>query len=116
MTREEPKGRMQEKNNPQQIKGKKDMRMANGQSTENLNKAGESQMSVRGNGQMSQGQSRSENVPVKKTGTTRVSGVPVPKENSTRQGRDEKGSEQHRSKVEHSPVTQMEQYSEAHVS
>jgi hypothetical protein len=42
MVREEPKGKVQERNiSSQPVKTKRDMRMGNGQSTENINRVGE---------------------------------------------------------------------------
>ncbi|CAC5421061.1 CNTROB [Mytilus coruscus] len=121
LVREEPKGRAQEKNVQPPVKAKGNVRMGSGQSTESLNKVGHSFPASRNTRQAVQGQSRVNSVPVSrgnidqsKDAQSRYGGVPVSKGgNKVDRGRT---SEQHKTKEEYSPVTQMEQYSEAHDS
>ncbi|XP_052058156.1 uncharacterized protein LOC127698637 isoform X2 [Mytilus californianus] len=118
LVREEPKGRAQEKNVQPPVKAKGNVRMGNGQSTESLNKVGDSFPASRNTRQAVQGQSRVPvsrgNIDQSKDGQSRYGGVSVSKGgNKVDRGRT---SEQHKTKEEYSPVTQMEQYSEAHDS
>ncbi|VDI38577.1 centrobin [Mytilus galloprovincialis] len=121
LVREEPKGRAQEKTSQPPIKAKGNVRMGSGQSTERINKVGDSFPASRNTRQAVQGQSRVNSVPVTRGNIgqptdeqSRYSGVPVNKGgNKVDRGRT---SEQHKTKEDYSPVSQMEHYSEAHDS
>ncbi|CAG2186006.1 CNTROB [Mytilus edulis] len=106
LVREEPKGRAQEKTSQPPVKAKENVRMGSGQSTERINKIGDSFPASRNTRQAVQARPAD--------GQNRYSGVPVNKGgNKVERGRI---SEQHKTKEDYSPVSQMEHYSEAHDS
>ena len=125
MVREEPKGKVQERNiSSQPVKTKRDMRMGNVQSTENINRVGEGLPTNRNTRQSVQGQSRVGNAPgfrgQSAEDQNKFSGVPVSMGNRgdyTKQtGVNRDSREPPKTREDYSPVTQVEQYSDAHVS
>ncbi|CAG2186004.1 CNTROB [Mytilus edulis] len=106
LVREEPKGRAQEKTSQPPVKAKENVRMGSGQSTERINKVGDSFPASRNTRQAVQGQSRVNSVPVSKgnigqptDGQNRYSGVPVNKGGNKDSSLDVQGMEDVRSQL-----------------